>query len=164
MTEFKNLKNMPYAQAQVKITDDEIVLISYETNVVFIDKKTGYVTCSGTYRPTTRKHIGAFCKEYLPKLSYQDIKQLYLKNEAYNIYSGEIVPIERFYCEVTDINGNKWEQVYDHYTSAKEIVIGMINMLQIELDMANIISTATGEILLSQHTYYGELYEAGCDE
>ncbi len=164
MTEFRNLKNMPYAQAQVKVTDDAIVLISYETNVVFIDKKTGYVTCSGTYSPTTRKHIGAFCKEYLPKLSYQDIKQLYLKNEAYNIYSGEIVPIERFYCEVTDINGNKWEQVYDHYTSAKEIVIGMINMLRMELDTAYITSTATGEILLMQQTYYGELYEAECGE
>lgn len=164
MTEFKSLKNMPYAQAQVKITDEEIVLISYITNVIIIDRKSGNVICSGTYSPTTRKHIGAFCKEYLPKLCYQDIKQLYNHNEVYNIYTEEIEPIEQFYCEVTDINGNKWEQVYENYSSAKEIVIGMINMLRFELDTARIMSTATGEILFEQQTYYGELYEAKCGE
>jgi hypothetical protein len=92
------------------------------------------------------------------------MKQLYLKNETYNIYTGEVKPVEMFQCVVTDINGNKWEQIYSSYTSAKEVVIGMINMLRIELDEACIISTGTGEVLLSQHTYYGELYEAECDE
>lgn len=164
MTEFRNLKNMPYAQAQVKVTDNQIVLISYTTPVIYIEKDSGEVFVTGTYSPTTRKHIGAFCKEYLPNLSYQDIKHLYLKNETYNIYSGEIKPVELFQCVVTDINGNKWEQIYSSYTSAKEVVIGMINMLQMELNEACITSTGTGEVLLSQCTYYGELYEAECDE
>lgn len=164
MTEFRKLKNMPYAQAQVKVTDSQIILISYETPVIYIDKDCGDVSITGTYSPTTRKHIGAFCKEYLPKLSYQDMKQLYLKNETYNIYSGEVKPAEMFKCVVTDINGNEWEQIYDNYTSAKEVVIGMINMLRMELNEACIISTRTGEVLLSQQTYYGELWEAECDE
>lgn len=164
MTEFRNLKNMPYAQAQVKVTDNQIVLISYTTPVIYIEKDSGEVSITGTYSPTTRKHIGAFCKEYLPNLSYQDMKQLYLKNETYNIYTGEVKPVEMFQCVVTDINGNKWEQIYSSYTSAKEVVIGMINMLQMELNEACIISTGTGEVLLSQCTYYGELYEAECDE
>ena len=63
MTEFRNLKNMPYAQAQVREDENYIVLISYQSNVIIFDKKMSEITCTGTYSPTTRKHIGAFLKE-----------------------------------------------------------------------------------------------------
>jgi hypothetical protein len=86
----KSLKSMPYAQATVISTKNSIVLRSYQTDVVIISD--GWMTCTGTYSQTTRKHISAFMREY----NFGDYflaKKLYTENLKINIYTGEILPI-----------------------------------------------------------------------
>lgn len=86
----KRLSNMPYAQAGVIFGENgEVSLISYSTLVCTIDAD-GWLTCTGTYSQTTRKHIGAFMREYGHGLSYYDAKYCYEKDKALNIYTGEV--------------------------------------------------------------------------
>lgn len=88
----KKLSNMPYAQAKVVVmSDGTIALRSYYTYVAFISGD-GWLSINGLYSATTRKHIGAFMKEYV-NASYQLAKQLYNENMKYNIYTGEVAPI-----------------------------------------------------------------------
>ena len=88
----KGLKYCPYGQCGVKFAyDGAIVLFSYSTDVIYIDKD-GWLTCTGLYSATTRKHIGAFMKEYT-KFTYQDAKKCYLDNMKLNIYTAEVQPI-----------------------------------------------------------------------
>lgn len=84
-----NLKSMPYAQATVIITD-EIVLRSYQTDVIIVTAD-GWLVCTGTYSATTRRHIGAFMREY-GYGDYQLAKRLYKDGMKMNIHTGEIVP------------------------------------------------------------------------
>lgn len=84
-----NLKSMPYAQATVIITD-EIVLRSYQTDVIIVTAD-GWLSCTGTYSQTTRKHIGAFMREYNFG-TYQTAKTLYEERLKMNVYTGEVVP------------------------------------------------------------------------
>ena len=84
-----NLKSMPYAQATVIITD-EIVLRSYQTDVIIVTAD-GWLSCTGTYSQTTRKHIGAFMREYNFG-TYQTAKTLYEMGLKMNVYTGEVVP------------------------------------------------------------------------
>lgn len=85
VTVSKPLKFMPYAQAGVAWRTigntlhqrvDLKILYSYSTEVIrMYDNR--YVLCTGTYSQTTRRHISAFAKEYLPeRFSYQDVKLL----------------------------------------------------------------------------------------
>ena len=84
------LKNHPYANCSVRVLlDGSIVFTSYKTDVIYIDKE-GWLCVSGLYSATTRKQIGYFLKEYVPALSYQDIKSLYYNNRVLNIYTGEL--------------------------------------------------------------------------
>ena len=84
------LKNHPYAQCSVRVLlDGSVVFTSYNTDVIYIDID-GWLYVSGLYSATTRKQIGYFLKEYVPALSYQDIKSLYYNNRVLNIYTGEI--------------------------------------------------------------------------
>ena len=84
------LKNHPYAQCSVRVLlDGSVVFTSYKTDVIYIDKD-GWLYVSGLYSATTRKQIGYFLKEYVPALSYQDIKKLYYTSRVLNIYTGEI--------------------------------------------------------------------------
>ena len=84
------LKNHPYAQCSVReLIDGSVVFTSYNTDVIYIDKD-GWLYVSGLYSATTRKQIGYFLIEYVPALSYQDIKSLYYNNRVLNIYTGEI--------------------------------------------------------------------------
>ena len=84
------LKNHPYAQCSVRVlTDGSVVFTSYNTDVIYIDKD-GWLYVSGLYSATTRKQIGYFLKEYVPALTYQDIKTLYCNKNILNIYTGEI--------------------------------------------------------------------------
>ena len=88
----KNLSAMPYAQAKVIIMDNgNIILRSYYTDAAMI-RSDGWLTINGLYSATTRKHIGAFVKEYA-NISYQLAKQLYNDKMRYNIYTGEVAPI-----------------------------------------------------------------------
>ena len=84
------LKNHPYAQCYVRVLiDGSVVFTSYSTDVIYIDKD-GWLYVSGLYSATTRKQIGWFLNEYVPALSYQDIKSLYYNNRVLNIYTAEI--------------------------------------------------------------------------
>ena len=85
-----NLKSMPYAQAKVIIENNEIVLRSYQTDVIIVTAD-GWLVCTGTYSATTRRHIGAFMREY----GYGDYylaKMLYKDGLKMNIHTGEVVP------------------------------------------------------------------------
>lgn len=86
------LSAMPYAQATIRKHDDGvIVLISYSTAVAWIEAD-GRLYIRGLYSATTRKHIGAFVREYA-HLDYQTAKRIYEMGCGYNIYTGEICPI-----------------------------------------------------------------------
>ena len=87
------LAYMPYAKAGVtgSLTHG-LVMYSYCTDVIHIDKD-GWLTCTGTYSQTTRRHISAFVREYAPHFSYYDAKDAYEKRHKLNIYTGEIVPL-----------------------------------------------------------------------
>ena len=86
----KNLKSMPYAQAKVIIENNEIVLRSYQTDVIIVTAD-GWLVCTGTYSATTRRHISAFMREY-GYGDYQLAKMLYKDGMKMNIYTGEVVP------------------------------------------------------------------------
>ena len=91
----KKLSQMPYAQAHVEIdTAGNIHLFSYITLVCTITHD-GWLTCTGTYSQTTRKHIDAFMREYVEFPSgergdYQTAKGCYLGNYRLNLDTGEI--------------------------------------------------------------------------
>ena len=85
----KRLQYCPYGSAGVNEYNGNIHLISYTTRVISIDRN-GWLECTGTYSATTRKHIGAFLKEYAPRLSYYDAKRAAAENIQINIRTGEI--------------------------------------------------------------------------
>ena len=85
----KNLTFCPYGSCGIVKNENGIHLISYTTLVCSIDNM-GFLSCTGTYSATTRKHIGAFLKEYAPRLSYYDAKKAYENEYAINIFTGEI--------------------------------------------------------------------------
>lgn len=86
------LSAMPYAQARVAHFDDgAVTLISYATAVAHIDAD-GWLSVNGLYSMTTRKHIGAFVKEYA-NIDFQTAKMLCNDNMAYNIHTGEVVSL-----------------------------------------------------------------------
>lgn len=91
----KKLSAMPYAQAHVEIDEDgNIYLYSYVTLVCELTHD-GWLTCTGTYSQTTRKHIGAFMKEYVSypngeRGSYYEAKDCYINDYRFNVQTGEI--------------------------------------------------------------------------
>ena len=91
----KSLSRMPYAQCGVVFLSWGVRFVSYTTTVIEIDND-GWLECFGTYSQTTRKQIGAFLKEYAPKLCYYDAKRCYEKDEVINIYTGETITVEEY--------------------------------------------------------------------
>lgn len=92
MSKTYTLTAMPYAQARVIHMDNGyIALRSYKTVVATISEN-GWLVINGLYSATTRKHIGAFVKEYA-KISYQAARDFFEKNISYNIYTGEVTPL-----------------------------------------------------------------------
>ena len=92
MTVDRPLSAMPTAKAGVDICPGGTRLISYSTVIINITPD-GWLTCTGTYSQTTRKHITAFIREYAPRLSYYDAKHAYEDHHKININTGEIVPL-----------------------------------------------------------------------
>lgn len=88
----KKLAKMPYAQAKVRMLNGSYhnELISYRTTVAAI--RGGWLYIYGLYSATTRRHIGAYVREYA-NISYQLAKDLYEKKMKYNICTGEVAPI-----------------------------------------------------------------------
>lgn len=84
--ETRKLHEMPYAQAKILTDGKSYQLWSYNTCVAFIDCK-GWLIITGLYSVTTRRHIGAFMREF--GFDYQTAKQLFTDNMSMNIYSGE---------------------------------------------------------------------------
>lgn len=85
------LSAMPYAQAKVHITENTVYLMSYKTVAVYIDPQ-GWLVVNGLYSATTRKHIGAFMREYA-NADYQLAKQLYTDGYMYNVHTGEVIKL-----------------------------------------------------------------------
>jgi hypothetical protein len=86
--EIKKLQAIPYGQCFVEIVDEKnFYLWSYRTLVVKVENN--FVTVNGLYSATTRRHIGAFAKEYL-NMGYQEIKRLYQENISLDYTTGEI--------------------------------------------------------------------------
>lgn len=87
------LRSMPYAQATViEYNDGSVTLVSYTTPVILVDRD-GWLSCTGTYSATTRRHIGRFMQE-MGFGSYQLAKKLYLDGMRYNIRTGEVLPLD----------------------------------------------------------------------
>lgn len=88
------LEYCPYGSAGVVFPDGGgVVLVSYTTPVCGIDAN-GMAWCRGTYSATTRKHIGAFCKEYGKGiLDYYTMKALAANREKLDMATGELVPM-----------------------------------------------------------------------
>ena len=85
----KKLTAMPYAQAHIEIDDDHNkTLFSYVTRVAELTSD-GWLTVYGLHSMTTRKHIGAFMREYT-NLDYYTAKAAYEGNYRINVETGEI--------------------------------------------------------------------------
>lgn len=92
----RRLKLMPAAQAGIiQDSDGTIKLISYATCVAAVDAE-GWLSCSGTFSSSTRRHINRFLKEFDTPCGYYDAKRCYEKDEAINIYTGEIKTLEEY--------------------------------------------------------------------
>lgn len=87
----RSLEHMPHAQAGITHVDRDgesyDLLISYTTPVAWVNND-GWYGCNGTYSVTTRKHIGAFAKEY--GLTYYDFKTAFEGGIEINRYTGEV--------------------------------------------------------------------------
>ena len=89
----QRLKYCPSGQCgMLRQADGTINLISYSTVVCSIDKN-GWLSCTGVYSVTTRKHIAAFLREFAPQLNYHIVKHCYEHNEKVQIHTGEVVPL-----------------------------------------------------------------------
>ena len=89
----RKLSAMPYAQAHIEISDEGVItLFSYVTRVAEIDAD-GFLTVFGLHSMTTRKHIGAFVKEYTPCFDYQSAKACYEGGYKINIETGEVISL-----------------------------------------------------------------------
>lgn len=85
----KKLTAMPYAQAHIEIDNEQNkTLFSYVTRVATLTDD-GWLTIYGLHSMTTRKHIGAFMREYTD-FDYAFAKSAYEGNYRINVYTGEI--------------------------------------------------------------------------
>lgn len=91
----KRLENLRSdANALVIIEKDGTInLVSYETIVAIIDSE-GWLLIKGLYSKTTKKHIEAFMKEFC-NLKLEDAEKIYDNAWLYNIYTGEIIFMEK---------------------------------------------------------------------
>lgn len=89
----KKLKEIPYGNAFVEIANkNTFYLWSYRTLVAKVESS--WLTIKGLYSATTRKHIGAFMREYCCS-NYQMAKQLYTDGYRLNIDTGEVAKIDK---------------------------------------------------------------------
>lgn len=90
----KRLEHMPAAQAGVikayADNKEAVFLVSYETIVAEIEDN--WLHVYGLFSNTTRRHIGAFLKEYAPRLSYYDAKACVQNDWEINILNGAVRP------------------------------------------------------------------------
>ena len=85
----EKLQSMPYAQAQIVRSANRISLISYETKVAEIIG--GVLLVYGLYSATTRKHIGAFAKQF--GADYAIAKKCYMDSIGFDLILREYVAL-----------------------------------------------------------------------
>lgn len=86
----RKLHFMPYANARVTLFEDgTIQLTSYNTITCVINAE-GDLLVTGLYSATTRRHIGAFMREYGNGSDYYTAKMCYTDDITYNIFTGEV--------------------------------------------------------------------------
>ena len=89
--QIKKLKEIPYGNAFVeKANENTFYLWSYRTLVAKVENS--WLTINGLYSMTTRRHIGAFMREYCMS-DYQMAKKLYTDGYMLNIDTGEVAKI-----------------------------------------------------------------------
>ena len=89
--QIKKLKEIPYGNAFVeKANENTFYLWSYRTLVAKVENS--WLTINGLYSMTTRRHIGAFMREYCMS-DYQMAKKLYEDGYMLNIDTGEVAKI-----------------------------------------------------------------------
>jgi len=102
----KKLSAMPYAQAHVEIDEftHNIYLFSYTTCVAAIEnaKDGAWLKVYGLYSATTRRHLGAFAREYIEfpngeRGDYQFMKMVYNQAIEYNLDTGEIIDLAELF-------------------------------------------------------------------
>lgn len=82
------LSAMPYANAHVERRANRVVLVSYTTPVAEIVG--GILLVHGLYSMTTRRHIGAFVREYCG-LDYATARACYERKQGYDLARKEFV-------------------------------------------------------------------------
>lgn len=85
MAEYRNglerLDGHKQANAHIIRENNNIILVSYSTAILWYDTMENTVYCSGLYSMTTRKHIGWFMNQFFNnKYNYHDIKYIYNNN------------------------------------------------------------------------------------
>lgn len=76
------LAHIPHGQCGYRKYGEWIALISYESEIFRYNPYTNdisfeYSTASPDFSRTTAKHVSAFCKEFIPAMTYHAIKKLY---------------------------------------------------------------------------------------
>ena len=90
--EIKKLSAIPYGNAFVEIVDEHtFYLWSYRTLVCVVEND--WLTVNGLYSATTRRHIGAFMREYCNS-DYSTAKMMYQDGYSLNIATGEVIEVE----------------------------------------------------------------------
>ena len=86
----KALSRIPYGQCGVRFDGSRTVLVSYLTDVAYIDGNVLHV--NGLYSRTTIKHISAFLKEYAPHVSYYTVRDAVRDGANIDVQTGERIP------------------------------------------------------------------------
>ena len=86
-----SLERMPYAQAKVVSNGNgDHILVSYQTPVAFLSRD-GWLYINGLYSATTRKHIRAFVRQFIPyEMDFSTIRAMVENRLVLNIHTGEV--------------------------------------------------------------------------
>lgn len=88
------LKYKPYAQAGVLLDDEGVTLVSYESSIIRLHCDTiEFYNTAPDYSRTTISHVSAFLKEYVPNISYYQVKKAYYTDTdiEWHIVDGDLV-------------------------------------------------------------------------
>lgn len=83
------LSAMPYAQAHIELIEGNVYFFSYNTLAAAIVD--GWLSVFCLCSQTTRKHVGAFVREWA-NTEYSTAKTIYNDKMSFNVETGEIVP------------------------------------------------------------------------
>lgn len=96
MNDYKTVRLSDYRSANCKVKlfmNGDVCLRSYSTDVLFYVRATGMLYCTGTYSPTTRRHIGWFLREYHYGVGYGDVKRAWENGCKISVRDGLQIPL-----------------------------------------------------------------------